>query len=182
MSHIMQIQLSWIQMSWIESNWVEILNRLVHVCLQPQNNTVFSTMKPFPSAVPYSMVPQWLARFLAIGKPPKPVDDWNDLSTNGFATLPGSSIMKFAIILEDKTSLWSVPMTSKLQDLSEIDRFPWFVCWFRSLFLYLISVPQSGVYLPPPLGDRPCCPIQHATALPHGQSSYLPSTRPSMAH
>ena len=55
---------------------------------------------PPPSAVPYSMVPQWLARFLAIGKPPKPVDDWNDLSANGFATLPGPSTMKLAIILE----------------------------------------------------------------------------------
>ena len=74
------------------------------MALQPQNNTVFSTMKPFPSAVPYSMVPQWLARFLAIGKPPKPVDDWNDLSTNGFATLPGPSTMKLAIILEVRRS------------------------------------------------------------------------------
>ena len=66
------------------------------------------TGTPFPSAVPYSMVPQWLARFLAIGKPPKPVDDWNDLSTNGFATLPGPSTMKLAIILEVSVSMFHV--------------------------------------------------------------------------
>ena len=70
------------------------------MAFQPQNNTVFSTMKPFPLAVPYSMV-QWLARFLAIGKPPEAIDDWdlNNLSTDGFAILPGSSTIKLAIIL-----------------------------------------------------------------------------------
>ena len=34
-----------------------------------------------PIGSPLLHIPQWLARFLAIGKPPKPVDDPNDLST-----------------------------------------------------------------------------------------------------
>ena len=66
------------------------------------------TPSPSALAVPYSMDPQWLARFLAIGKPPKPVDDWNDLSTNGFATLPGPSTIKLAIILEVSVSMFHV--------------------------------------------------------------------------
>ena len=49
------------------------------------------------------MVPQWVARFLAIGKPHKLVDDRNNLLTKGFAILPVPSIMKLAINLE----VWS---------------------------------------------------------------------------
>ena len=35
-----------------------------------------------PSSVPYPMVPHWLTRSHAIGKPPNPVDDRTFLSTN----------------------------------------------------------------------------------------------------